>query len=168
MSTIPLQRNSNSAAGFVRSLEQQETSARTRNEHSDLLAAMHRLEAALASPAPTREGQWKLRAAQDLKEVRAILEAHVLSAEGAGGLFAELELASPQVAHRITALREEHSAFLETLVRLERGFSQEDVTSGHELLRREAASFLNALRHHHAQEVDLIFESFWRDIGVGD
>jgi hypothetical protein len=168
MSTIPLQPATSPVEWSARSAEQQESSARTRREHSELLAAMHRLEAALASPAPTREMQWKSRAAQDLEEVRAILEAHVLSAEGLGGLFAELEMASPHVAHRVAELRKEHSAFLEALVRLERGFSGEDATPGHELLRREAATFLSALRQHHAQEVDLIFESFWRDIGVGD
>jgi hypothetical protein len=27
---------------------------------------------------------------------------------------------------------------------------------------------LNALRHHQAQETDLIFETFYTDIGVGD
>ena len=35
-------------------------------------------------------------------------------------------------------------------------------------LRRESASFLAKLRQHHAEEVDLIYESFWTDIGVGD
>lgn len=144
MSTIPLQLGAHPMGEHARSSEQQETASRTRCEHSELLAAMHRLEAALASPAPTREVQWKSRAAQDLKAVRTILEAHILSSEGAGGLFAELELASPHVVPRIAALRKDHSAFLETLVRLERGFSQEDVASGHELLRREAATFLNA------------------------
>ena len=35
-------------------------------------------------------------------------------------------------------------------------------------LRREATALLNALRQHHAAEVDLIYECFWVDIGVGD
>jgi hypothetical protein len=35
-------------------------------------------------------------------------------------------------------------------------------------LRADAAKFLSAIRRHHGWEVDLIYECFWLDIGVGD
>jgi hypothetical protein len=51
---------------------------------------------------------------------------------------------------------------------LEQRLSADEKTCDYEALRHEAASFLSLLRQHHAREVDLIFECFWTDIGVGD
>lgn len=147
---------------------QDDVSQRTREELDHLIVAMQRLEGALASPAPTREHRWAARAKKELSQVRDALEAHILSAEGPGGLFAELGLTCPPVARRIADLREDHSRLLqmaEDLCRcLEPGESLPDFSA----LRNQAAEFLNVLRQHHATEVDLVLECFWTDIGVGD
>jgi hypothetical protein len=151
-----------------RRLEQQTASRNTQVEFGDLLQAMHRLEAALGSPAPFREQQWATRAGRELEEVRHALEAHILSAEAAGGLFDELNLATPRVAERVDSLRREHGELMERLSRLERGLEPSPQPADFSSLRREADALLTALRRHHALEVDLIFECFWTDIGVGD
>src|SRR5687768_6205509 len=88
-----------SSSGVSRDCEQRrrqdDVSERTREELDHLIVAMQRLEGALASPAPTREHRWAARARKELAHVRDALEAHILSAEGPGGLFAELGLICP-------------------------------------------------------------------------
>jgi len=145
---------------------QRQLSQQTRGEHDELLAAMHQLEAALASPAPFREREWAARASQDLASVRGNLERHILSAEGTGGLFAELDLT--RCGMRVAELRQEHQTLLERARDLERALRRDDQTPDFAALRGQAAEFLTAIRRHHSREVDLIYECFWLDIGVGD
>ena len=146
---------------------QDQASQNTRSEYDALLLAMQALEAALASPAPARERSWAQRARNELADVRTALEAHVLSAEAPEGLLHELLLAAPGAAARIDELRGEHSHLILSARGLEEGLANQadgDVNA----LRREAARLLTAMHQHHAAEVDLIFECFWTDIGVGD
>ena len=88
----------------VRDMKHEGLSERTRAEHDALLAAMHRLEAALGSPAPGREREWATRVARDITPVYEALRLHADSAEGPNGLFSELEAAQPVVASRIEEL----------------------------------------------------------------
>jgi hypothetical protein len=158
----------NSIADQSRLSEQREVSLATRREHDSLLDAIHRLEAALGSPAPAREVRWKARAAEELMGVKAALESHVVSAEASGGLFSELELVNPRTADLVAKLRNEHCLLLDSARELEQSFSADENLRSYESLRREAADFLSRIRQHHAREVDLVYESFWTDIGVGD
>lgn len=143
-------------------------SRQTRRQHDELLTAMHHLEAALASPAPGREQQWAARSKQDLRRVCESLERHILSAEGPDGLFAELDLTRPCVVARVAELRQEHQRLLEQAQSLEDGLRPCKENHDFAALRAEAAKFLTAIRRHHAWEVDLIYECFWLNIGVGD
>jgi hypothetical protein len=149
--------------------ENQETVSRhTRRQHDELLLAIHSLEAALSSPAPGREKQWAARARRELNTVRESLERHILSAEGNSGLFSELDMTRPCIAVRVEELRQEHRRLLDQARKLEQEL--EPNGAGHDFasLRADAAKFLSAIRRHHGWEVDLIYECFWLDIGVGD
>ena len=150
------------------SSRQLDVSQRTRQEYDHLLIAMQQLEAALASPAPAREHRWAARAGKDLVAVRDSLEAHILSAEGPGGLFAELSLTCPPVSRRISELRHEHSRLLQMAEDLCLALQPRDLTPDFTALRLQATEFLNLLRQHYGAEVDLVFECFWTDLGVGD
>jgi len=142
-------------------------SQRTRGEQDELLEAMHRLEAALASPAPGRAENWAVRVGKELSFVQIALQSHILSAEGSQGLFEELDRFSPAKQRKVDELRQEHYRLLEMAASLSSGLNS-GCDSDFAALRREATGFLNTLRHHHAAEVDLIYECFWLDIGVGD
>ena len=136
----------------------------TSAEHEAIVVAIQALEAALASPAPGREDAWRDRIAHDLAGVvRAVVD-HCRAAESSGGLIAELEatLGRPRtlatVSREHERLAAEASDFLESLAQ------ETDV----ETIRARAADLTSGLRAHQAHETDLIYEAFFRDIGVGD
>lgn len=147
---------------------QSDLSERTRVQRDDLLECLHRLEAALASPAPGREREWALRVSRELSIVRQSLERHILSAEGPGGLFTELDLTCTPSALTTTDLCREHSAILDRVKHLEEVLKVKDQPIDFAAVRREAEQLLNLIRRHNANEVDLILKCFWLDIGVGD
>lgn len=143
----------------------------TREEHDALLVAIHRLEAALAAAAPGREQAWGARVRTDLRLVQAALERHITFAEALGGLYAEFDL-TPHVAQRVERLRKDHARLLQQASSLQEQLEQfwcvEWTTPDFGAIRKQAADLLRALRKHQAQEADLIFETFYIDIGVGD
>ena len=143
-------------------------SRRTRGEHDMLLEAMHRLEASLSSPAPGREGPWSGRVAHELRPVRDYLRLHVESAEGAEGLCRELEAARPELAYRVEQVRMEHAKLLEMATALARSVEPAETLADFPSIRQRAADLLATIRSHYAREVDLIYECFCTDIGVGD
>lgn len=149
----------------------------TRDEHDALLVAMHRLEAALAAAAPGREQGWNARVLNDLRGVQEYLDRHVASAEAPDGLLAEIDLTRPTLVRRVDQLRREHTDLLQQAGALQRQVEQlwcvdwttdPDVRPDVADIRQQAARLLNALRDHQAHETDLIFESFFTDIGAGD
>jgi hypothetical protein len=148
-----------------------------RGEHDALLVAMHRLEAALAAAAPGREQAWNARVLMDLGGVQECLARHVASAEAPDGLLAEIELARPNLARRVGQLRREHADLLQQANALQRRVeefwcvewtTEMDGCPDTADIRQQAARLLSALRDHHAREADLIFETFYTDIGAGD
>lgn len=143
-------------------------SRRTRGEHDVLLEAMHRLEAALASPAPGREGRWAGLVAHELRPVRDYLRSHVDSAEGADGLCRELGAARPELEYRVEQLRMEHAKLLDMATALARSVEPAETIADFSSIRQNAADLLGTIRSHYAREVDLIYECFCTDIGVGD
>ncbi len=142
----------------------------TRGEHDALLIAMHRLEAALAAAAPGREQAWNARVGQDLRGVQECLARHVASAEAADGLLAEIDLSRPTLARRAERLRREHAELLRQADALQSRIEHHgpDECPDFADIRQRAAWLLGALRHHQGQEADLIFETFYTDIGAGD
>lgn len=150
------------------SAHQAELSQRTRIEHDDLLLAMNRLEAALASPAPGRAAAWAHRVARELPLVCNHLRSHAESAEGANGLYAELTSARPEIAYRVEQLRTEHARLLDLAAALSDSIQETAGDLNFSDIRGQAAQLLSAFRGHHAREVDLIYECFCTDIGVGD
>ncbi|HQU46964.1 MAG TPA: hypothetical protein PK867_29435 [Pirellulales bacterium] len=161
-------RQSGATADGSRAGQRGELSRRTRGEHDDLLAAMHQLEAALASPAPGRAEAWAKRVGRDLRLMREHLRSHVASAETADGLCSELKAARPEMTHRIEQLQTEHGHLLDSAAALADSLHPTETAAAFAAVRQQAAELLELIRAHHAKEVALIYECFCTDIGVGD
>ncbi len=143
-----------------------EAAAKAARDHEEILSAVHRLEAALASPAPGREPAWKHRAGASLVGVLDSLNVHRKSAENEGGVIAEAEalLGRPPA---LAAARSQHVHLLndagELLADLEKRRDDPQLTC--EAVRERAWDLALALRNHQALEADLILEAFDLDIG---
>ena len=150
--------------------QQLRVSSRTAVEHDASVTAMQRLEGALAAAAPGREQDWARRVAADLRDVRSALQQHRASAEGVGGLFAELQSALPAASYRLGKLRQGHGAMLDEtdglLTSIER--MADGAAGSFDAIRQRVGALLTGLRAHQAQEVDLIYEAFCRDLGTPD
>jgi hemerythrin-like domain-containing protein len=142
----------------------------TREEHDSLLDAMHQLEAALACAAPGREGPWNEQVRDRLRAVGVAIAAHVDSAEGRAGLFAEIESYDPNLEFRTNKLRHEHAELLQQAQALQQLVDRHCKQGTHNFqdVRNVSMRLLNALRNHQAAEADLVFEAFFTDLGVGD
>ena len=144
----------------------EEAAAKAAHDHEEILSAVHRLEAALASPAPGRETPWKQRAGAALVGVIDSLNMHRESAENEGGVIAEAEalLGRPRA---LAAARSQHVRLLkeggELLANLEAQRDDPKLTC--EAVRERAWDLALALRNHQALEADLILEAFDLDIG---
>ena len=149
---------------------QQALCLRTREEHDELLAAMHQLEAALACAAAGREGAWNELVRQRLQAVADSIAAHVRSAEGRDGLFAQVESVDPNLEFRTARRRREHAQLLQHAEALKQLIESGGGHGGQNFqdVRKLSMRLLNALRNHQAAEADLVFEAFFTDLGVGD
>jgi hypothetical protein len=148
------------------SARMREAAARAARDHEEILSAVHRLEAALACPAPGRETAWKHRTGAALVGVLDSVNVHRVSAENEGGVIAEAEalLGRPPA---LAAARSQHVGLLndasELLADLEA--RREDPKLTCKAVRKRAWRLASALRHHQALEADLILEAFDLDIG---
>jgi hemerythrin-like domain-containing protein len=161
---------SNVASPPAPNSRQQQVAQQARVEHDALLDAMHHLEAALESAAPGRERAWKERVIENLCAVVDRLTEHIHSADAPDGLMAMIDETRPTLVHRVERLRREHADLLQQARALQGQIEQygEQELPNFRDIRQRATWLLNALRHHRAAETDLIFESFFVDIGVVD
>jgi len=148
---------------------QERASQTTSTEHSMIVDAMYTLERALAFPAPGRERQWKHRAGAALAVVVDCIRQHVDSAEGDGGLVAELEVAVGKNQDVRMAL-EDHRRLREEAERLLSDLSAraDDASLTIGDVRGRTAGLTTLLREHQWREVDLILGTFGLDVGPAD
>ena len=143
-----------------------EAAAKAACDHEEIIRAVHKFEAALASPAPRREPAWKHRAGAALVGVLDSLNVHRESAENEGGVIAEAEalLGRPPA---LAAARSQHVRLLKDAGKLLADLEKrrDDPRLSCEAVRERAWDLTLALRNHQALEADLILEAFDLDIG---
>jgi hypothetical protein len=155
-----------------------------------LVAPIEQLESALRAPAPGREHDWAHEVEGILGRVEEALRRHVADTDAAGGMFTEVDLTRPTLVRQVSALRQEHTSFLERTGELRRDVSsaaqafQPHAPDGGAdrlpapaapagvpdfgALRQQLEKFAAALKHHRDEEAGLVIESVATDIGVGD
>jgi hypothetical protein len=126
------------------------------------LAAMHRLEKALESAAPRREGGWR-------DEVMAALtvlgEATAQEAENANrpdSLLSDIAHNQPRLRNRVRGIRTQHLQLRERIGELDSELHQSrDAAPDFADLRQRLAWVLTALRHVRARESDLLYDAYY-------
>ena len=133
-----------------------------RSDQERTLAAMHRLEQALESAAPRREGSWR-------DEVTAALvilgEATRQEAENAArpeSLLSDIAHNQPRLRNRVRGIRTQYRQMQERMDELDRELhGPEDATPDFADLRQRLAWVLSALRYVRARESDLLYEAYY-------
>lgn len=134
------------------------------------LDALHTLEAALAEPAPTRQQSWIETVRAALGSLREALDAQAGGDSEDASLLSEIANDDPRFIPRIERLRRQHQALRDsaraTLDELATQAEHDHIDAAD--IRDRVAELARRLRHHRAQEADLIYEAININLGVGD
>ncbi|MGH2722028.1 MAG: hypothetical protein ACRDJO_10560 [Actinomycetota bacterium] len=133
-----------------------------RADQDRTLEAMQRLEAALESAAPGREGRWRDEVTAAL---RILDEATTEEAENANrpdSLLSDIALTQPRLRTRVRGVRTQYRSLGDTLRSLRQELEgPDDAAPDFADIRQRLAWLLGALRHQRARESDLIYEAFY-------
>src|SRR5579885_1644599 len=133
-----------------------------------LLASAEQLQQAAATVPPGREREWAARVAGAMAGVGRALRKH-----GTPGLFEQVDLERPSLAHQAAELSQEHR---ELLARAEALEAEARAAAGAEppaspdfgLLRQRVQQCAAALSEHRQDENGLVIESVTTDLGAAD
>lgn len=142
----------------------------SRTDRNSSLDALHILEAALSEPAPTRQQNWIESVRATLDALRDALDAQASGDSEEASLMSEIASDEPRLIPRIDRLRRQHQELRDTvLATLDELTTQADddhIDTAD--VRDRVAEIARKLRHHRAQESDLIYEAVNINLGVGD
>ena len=143
--------------------EQQRSSIDGRQADQDrTLEAMHRLEEALAEPAPRREADWRAAIEQALSVLAAATAEEAANAARPDSLLSDLAHNQPMLRNRTRALRLQYGKIQETIEALSQELAEHsDAGIDFADIRQRLGWLLTALRHQRARESDLIYEAYY-------
>lgn len=134
------------------------------------LDALHSLESALSEPAPTRQRQWVETVRAALDALLQALDTQAAGDSGAASLLSEIASDEPRLIPRIDRLRRQHQGLRESvqviLAEIAAQTDQDHIDTAD--IRDRLADLARLLRHHRAQEADLIYEAVNINLGTGD
>ena|SRR5687768_8837706 len=125
-------------------------------------AAIHALEAALASAAPGREQAWRDAVLAALEVLDAATAEEQANASRPDSLLSDIQRTQPLLRNRARGVRLQYRQLCEHITALRRELGE---YAGDEVdyadLRQRLAWLLTALRHQRARESDLIYEAYY-------
>ena len=140
----------------------------TEEAHEALMQAIHQLDVVLLEATRRRERhQWRARADQEISQLIKCLANHCNEAEEYGGLIAEMEYLQGKSEY-LTRLQESHEAVLEAARSLLSELHAGSARRSPSPWLRRLNQLSSAVREHEAREIDVIYETFWRDPVGGD
>lgn len=140
----------------------------TLDEHRECMQYVTALEECL-DRRPDDSGRWIGGLLQHLPGLARSMREH-FEAEEEGPLFTELPAKRPVVGARLEALKEEHPKLLrevDRIIEIVSGMRDAELYELREINAR-IQLFVARLRRHEASENELIFETYWDDVGTGD
>ncbi len=148
----------------------QAASQRARCDRNASLDALHVLEAVLSEPAPNRADRWLARVRTALDALQTTLDTQGDNDHETDSLLSEIRTEQPRLVPRIDGLRCEQHSLTEATVSLAReltGSAQGELIDPGDV-RDRLAELARRIRHHRAQEADLVYEAVNIDLGGGD
>jgi hypothetical protein len=130
-----------------------------RRHRATLLATIHDLERALATP--LGDPSWRPGVTDRLTVLRSAFAEHVVVTEGPDGLYAEILDHAPRLARGVQVLSREHAALMHAVDAVCARIGG----AGPEELRGWASDLLRELSRHRQRGADLVYEAFETDIG---
>jgi hypothetical protein len=126
------------------------------------LAAMHRLEEALESAAPRREGSWRDEVMAALTVLGEATTEEAENADRPESLLTDIARNQPRLRSRVRGIRTQYLQLRERIGELDRELGQRrDEATDFSDLRQRIAWVLTALRHVRARESDLLYEAYY-------
>lgn len=133
-----------------------------RSDQERTLAAMHRLEKALESAAPRREGGWRDEVMAALTVLGEVTNQEAENADRPESLLSDVAHNQPRLRNRVRGIRTQYRQLRDRMVELDRELRQpQDAPPDFADLRQRLAWVLTALRHVRARESDLIYEAYY-------
>jgi hypothetical protein len=123
------------------------------------LAAVHRLEEALASPGPGRREPWRRDVLAALDELDAATRDEEANAARPDSLLSDIARNQPRLRHRVHGLRAQYRHVRDTIAHLRAELADPASDTDIADVRHRLAWLLTALRHQRARESDLIYEA---------
>jgi hypothetical protein len=141
-----------------------------RDRRQELGEAMHRLEGAIASPAPGREPAWLEGVRAGLDDLVEGWTRHVAVTEGPGGLHDRVLERSPRLTSMVIGLQAEHASLLGALEDSLAGLPGDDELDRQEVvrIRHLTLALLSRIHQHRHRGADLVYEAFTVDIGSSE
>jgi hypothetical protein len=148
-----------------------QTAAQTSwTDRNTSLDALHAVEAALCEPAPGRHRPWIDTLRTALEELQLALNTQADGDDEAASLLSEIASSEPRLIPRIDLLRRQHKRLRDnvraTLEELGAQADRDHLDPAD--IRDRVGELARRLRHHRAQEADLIYEAINVNLGIGD
>lgn len=131
----------------------------------ELLQAIGRLEAILASPAA--RSAWLDDVRGSIKGLRDAFAIHVSVTEGEEALFEEIVDAAPRLANQVDALRRDHTE-IDAAIQDAMHAVEDSDTPDPAVVRTKLTGVLGHLVRHRQQGADLLYEAYQVDVGGVD
>jgi hypothetical protein len=136
-------------------------------EHESISTCLAALESTLKQPLTGSEALWRRRLRRQLRPLVEDLEQHRAVAEGAGGVFGEIEVAQGH-GHELTTARRLHRSAIRQAEELFDALGTAVGDLRPDEVRARGRRLGSAIRRHHALEADLVLLVFDQDTGTGD
>lgn len=135
---------------------------RRRIDQDRTLLAMHELEDALGTAAPTREARWRETVLSAVAVLGDATREEAENAKQPDGLLSDIAFHQPRLRNRVRGLRTQYRQLQESIDSLQREFEEsDDAVVDFADIRQRLAWLLTALRHQRARESDLIYEAYY-------
>lgn len=136
-------------------------------DHESISTCLAALESTLAKPLRGTEATWHRRLRCELRPLVDCLGQHRAFAEGAGGVFDEIEVAQGH-GHELTTARRLHRSAVRQAEELFDALGRAVGDLDPDEVRARGRRLGSAIRRHHVLEADLVLLVFDQDTGTGD